>query len=57
MQNDATDQLDVVVTHAEHAPSALAADRKGFDHQVVERGTVLDPLLELNGLVGQFFVG
>src|SRR3712207_8241755 len=38
MQNDATNQLDVVVAHIQHAAAGLANRRESFHQDVVQRG-------------------
>ena len=50
MQDHAAEHLHVVVTHLEHARARLAANREGVDQNVVERGAVVELLLELGRL-------
>ena len=56
MQNDAADELDVELAHAEHAPSGLAHDRKGLGQQLVEGLAVRVALTEFARLRAQRFV-
>ena len=57
MQDDAADDLDAVVTHAEHAPRSLAAGRKSLGQQLVERLAVLIAFLKFIGLCAQLLIG
>ena len=50
MQRQAADQLHVEVTHVEHASPALANDREGLGHQIVERRALGQALPELGRL-------
>ena len=56
MQDDTADDLDAVMTHAEHAPRSLAAGRECLGEQLVERLAVLITFLEFIGLCAQFVV-
>ena len=57
VQHHAADQLDVEVPHVQHPPAGLAYDGKGLHQQVVHGGALGDPLLELERLGAQPFVG
>src|SRR5690606_14430960 len=50
VQDHAAHELDVVVAHAEHASTRLAADGERLHHEVVDGGPVVEPLLELGRL-------
>ena len=52
----AADQLHVVVPHAQRALADLAHGGEGVDEQVVERGPVLELLLELDGARGELLI-
>ena len=57
VQDHAADELHVVVAHLEHAPARLAAHGEGLDEDVVERGAVVELLLELGRLGLELGVG
>ena len=50
VQHGAADELDVEVTHVEHAPARLADDGERFRQELVERFAIGDPLFELRRL-------
>jgi len=56
VQHDAADQLDVVMTKADEPPAALAADRKRFDQQIVQRFARSQALAKPDGLLSQLRV-
>jgi hypothetical protein len=56
MQRTAADDLDVVVTLAEHALGGFPNSGERIDHQFIEWLTVGDPLFELDGLRCEFLV-
>ena len=49
VQDDAADELDVVLPHSEGALADLADDREDLGENLLERLAVLDPRLELLG--------
>ena len=57
VQDDAADELHVVVPHLQDAAAGLAHDGKRFGQQVVQRFALRDALLEDGGLTPQFLVG
>ncbi len=57
MQHHAAEQLDVEVTHGEHAPGGFAADRERLGKQVFQGLTVRQALAEFFGLAGKLLVG
>jgi hypothetical protein len=57
VQDHAAHELDIEVPHLEHAPAGFTQRREGFDQEVVERGPVVQLLLELRGLGLQLGVG
>ncbi|MNT80839.1 hypothetical protein D3C72_2203610 [compost metagenome] len=57
MKHHAADQLHVVVAHAQHAATGLAADREGFRQHLVQGFTTGDALLEFRRLGLQLLVG
>ncbi len=56
VQNDAADQLDIVVAHAEHPNGGLANHGEGFRKQIVEAGSGRQSAAELLGLAAQGLV-
>ena len=54
MEHHSTDQLHVVVPHAQESPSPFAADGKGLDQNVVEGFTGRQPPFERLGLAAEF---
>ena len=56
VQDDAANQLDVVVAHVHHATAGLADDRESLGQQIVERLSLREPLPELGGLGAQLGV-
>ena len=57
VQDHAADQLDIEMAHAEHPHAGLAAHRKGFRQQLVQRLASSNPGLEFVGLGLQRLVG
>ncbi len=57
VQNHPAHELDVVMTHSQHASSGLAADGEGVDEEVVERLARCQPFAELVGLASKLRVG
>ena len=57
VQDHAADQLNVEMTHVEHAAAGLADHGKGFDQKVVERGALSDSFFEFNSFSGQIDIG
>ena len=57
MEDDAADDLDVEVPHADRSPGGLPHDGEGGRDQIVDRRAVLELLLELVGLGLQLRVG
>ena len=57
VQRRAAHHLDVVVTLADRAFGRLATDSERLEHQIVEIGTVVEPLAELGGLGLEGVVG
>ncbi len=57
VQRGAAHELDVVVALADHPGGRLAHHRERFDEQVVDVGTVVEPLTELVGLRFECVVG
>ncbi len=49
VQDHAADQLDVVVAHPERALAALADHRERLRQDLVERGALVEPALEVGG--------
>ena len=57
MEGAAADDLHVVMALAEHSFGRLTNRGEGFDHEVVELGTIRQPLPILDGLRRQRVIG
>ncbi len=57
VEDGATDELNIIVTHAEHPAAGFADDSEGLNHQVVEGGPLRQLFLKLRCLGSQLGVG
>src|SRR6478752_7520814 len=57
VEDHAAEHLHIVMPQADETAPAFAANRKGFDEDIVERFACLQSPTEFGGLIPQFFIG